>query len=202
MRPRNAPGLSLSPHTGVWYRAIQPQFWTTSLSTSHTQTFPSRFNQGPTANPQFEILYLAENPMVALFEVQSLLGSPMHPGGVIPNPRQAWIIINVQVVLLNIADLTDPQALTTLEASEQDTTGDWRGFQQRSLLPAPQTAAYAPTQDLGAVLFNNTNADAFMTWSAKVPYHKNLVVFPQKLIHGSSRVVFVHPQTGVSITIP
>ncbi len=68
--------LLVSPETRVWYRAIQPQFWTTSLATQQTMVIPSRFNRGASARPQFQILYLAENQMVALFEVQALLGSP------------------------------------------------------------------------------------------------------------------------------
>jgi len=99
------PHLPQSPLTGTWYRAIQPQHWQTSLQTAHTTTIPSRFNDGNQAVPGFEILYLAENPMVALFEVQSLFGSPTSPGTVLASSRQAWIIINVDVTLQRIVDL-------------------------------------------------------------------------------------------------
>ena len=76
--------LPRRPETGVWFRAIQPQFWTTSLATAQTAVIPSRFNAGANATPPFAILSLAENPLVALFEVQALFGSPTQPGGVIP----------------------------------------------------------------------------------------------------------------------
>ncbi|HEY7490252.1 MAG TPA: hypothetical protein VIH59_03990 [Candidatus Tectomicrobia bacterium] len=89
--------LQRGPLTGTWYRAIQPQFWTTALATHQTRVIPSRFNVGATASPQFEILYLSENHLVALFEVQALLGSPTQPGGVISHPRQAWTVLNVDV---------------------------------------------------------------------------------------------------------
>ena len=61
--------------------ALQPQFWTTALTTYQTRVIPSRFNTGATATPQFELLYLSENHLAALFEVQALLGSPTQPGG-------------------------------------------------------------------------------------------------------------------------
>jgi hypothetical protein len=87
------------PESGTWFRAIQPHFLTTALSTAHTSAIPSRFNIGSAASPQFEILYLAENHMVALFEVQALLGSPLSSGGIVPHPRRAWTILNVAVNL-------------------------------------------------------------------------------------------------------
>src|SRR5438045_3448679 len=80
-----APRLVLNPKhhrrpmNPFWYRAIQSHFLTgtpgalpTPLSTSHTTTIPGRFNIGTPVQPSFPVLYLAENHMVALFEVQAL----------------------------------------------------------------------------------------------------------------------------------
>jgi len=97
--------LPRRPETQVWFRALEPQFWTTSLATAQTAVIPSRFNAGANATPPFEILYLAENPLVALFEVQALFGTPTQPGGVFPHPRQAWITVNVTVQLQAVTDL-------------------------------------------------------------------------------------------------
>ena len=44
--------LPRRPETGVWFRAIQPQFWTTSLATAQTAGIPSRFNAGATTTPR------------------------------------------------------------------------------------------------------------------------------------------------------
>src|SRR5262245_13942954 len=96
----NCGGLRIGPLTGTWYRAIQPQHLQTALRTSHTKRFPSRFNEG---HNLFEILYLAGDHIVALFEVQALLGSPFQNW--VPNPYAAWIILNVNVTLQRIADL-------------------------------------------------------------------------------------------------
>jgi RES domain len=89
--------LATHAENQVWYRAIQPQHWTIALRTAHTSRIPSRFSPATNANPAFPILYLAEDHQVALFEVGDLLGSP-YPGGVyVPNPHQAWIVLNVRV---------------------------------------------------------------------------------------------------------
>ena len=193
--------LPRRPETGVWFRAIQPQFWTTSLATAQTAVIPSRFNAGANATPLFEILYLAENPMVALFEVQALFGSPTQPGGVIPHPRQAWITVNVTVQLQAVADLTEVTAHTRLETTAQELTGDWRGYQQRSpLTSVREPVGTAPTQALGAALYAVPGLEGFRSLSAPLPYHSTLIVFPQKLQPGSV-VAFHHPYTGQQYVI-
>jgi len=194
--------LDRGPETGVWYRAIQPQHWLTALSTVQSKVIPSRFNEGPTTSPQFEILYLSENPIVALFEVEALLGSPWQlVGRTIPNPRQSWVTINVTVRLQDVADLTQVSQQNLLGTTAQELTGDWRGYQQRnSTMSVSQPVGTAPTQELGAALFAVAGLEGFRTVSAKVPYCSNLVVFPQKLQRGSS-VIFEHPATGQQHTI-
>jgi hypothetical protein len=124
------PALVLGPENQVWYRAVQPQFLATALQSSHTKHFPSRFSEGPTAVRPFEVLYLAEDQQVALFEVQALLGSPLTPPGgglVVPNPRQAWVALNVRVTLQRVADLTRVPEQTALGTTVQELTGDWQG---------------------------------------------------------------------------
>jgi len=194
--------LNHSPETGVWYRTIQPQHWQTALSTVQSKVIPSRFNEGPTASPQFEILYLSENSAVAQFEVGALFGSPWQPAGLlISNPKQAWIIINVTVRLQNVADLTQVSQQNLLDTTAQELTGDWRGYQQRnSTMSVSQPVGAAPTQELGAALFAVAGLEGFHTVSAKVPCCSNLVVFPQKLQRGSS-VIFEHTPTGQRHTI-
>jgi hypothetical protein len=83
-------------------------------------------------NPAFPILYLAEDHLVALFEVGALLGSPYPGGNYVPNPRQSWVILNVQVTLEAVADLTDPAEQYRLGTTAQELTGDWRGYQLRA----------------------------------------------------------------------
>jgi RES domain-containing protein len=184
--------LATSGEKGMWYRAIQPHFLATALATSHTKANPSRFNPGRLLSPpeQFRVLYLAENSMLALFEVQALLGSPTTPGGVVPNPRRTWMILNITVDLHLVADLTDTAAhhpTSGVNTSAQELTGDWRGYQMRSALTSVTApTGIAPTQDLGYELYKAGNFEGFLTVSAKLPDLKNLVIFPDRLQTGSS----------------
>lgn len=193
--------LPTRAESGTWFRALQPHFLPTALHTSHTKTIPSRFNVGAAASPQFEVLYLAENHMVALFEVQALLGSPSTPGGVVPHPRRAWAIMNVNVNLRSVVDLTDPAAQAILASSAQELTGDWRGYQLRgSYTSVTKPTGIAPTQELGAALYATPGLEGFRTLSAKLPDQMVLVVFPQKL-QPSSSVEFWNPATGQTHSI-
>ena len=102
------PALSTTPENRVWFRAIQPQHWPTALQTVHTARIPSRFSPATSANPAFPILYLAEDQQVALFEVGALLGSPLPGKHYVPNPRQAWTVLNVHITLQAVADFDSP----------------------------------------------------------------------------------------------
>src|SRR5581483_1392095 len=85
---------------GTWIRALHPRFLANPLGTAHTRTHATRFNPGTTADPAFEILYLAEDATVALFEVQALLGSAYPGAAFVPNPAGGpWTWIGVQVKL-------------------------------------------------------------------------------------------------------
>jgi len=195
--------LRLGPLTGTWYRAIQPAFWATSLATAHTRTIPSRFSAGNPTRPGFEILYLADDHQVALFEVGALLGSPLPGAAYVPNPAGAWVIINVNVTLSSVADLCRPTQRRSVRTTAQELTGDWRGYLLRN--PAPALSApywtNVPTQRLGAALESVPNLEGFTTYSAKVSTHRNLAIFPAKLRPGSTvRFTYTDPSTGKTQT--
>lgn len=76
------------------------------LATDHTTSIPGRFNAEEPGRPSFEILYLSGDHTIALFEIGAIVGSPFPGGTFIPNPKAHWIIINVQVQLGRVADLT------------------------------------------------------------------------------------------------
>ena len=65
---------------------------------------------------------------------------------------------------------------------------------------AVEPVGVAPTQALGGALFTLPGLEGFRTVSAKIPYHVNLVVFPEKLQEGS-RIEFHHPPTGLTSVI-
>lgn len=194
--------LAKSPLQGTWYRAIQLQFYHSLLAIAHTGTIPGRYNAGNPAHPGFQILYLAEDPLVAHFEVQALLGS-IYPGSTyIPNPNTSWAVINVQVQLARVVDLTRPSQRSLIQTSVQELTGDWRGY----LLRNPQAAlgppywSNVPTQRLGHALHAVRDLEGFVSYSARVATRRNLIVFPAKMRAGSF-LRFSNPVTNSVDTI-
>lgn len=192
------------PLSGTWYRAIQLKFIATALQYAHTGTQTSRFGAGTTASPAHQLLYLAENQQQALLEVGAFF-SPPGTGTVVPNPANAWAVLNVTVTLGRIADLTDHNAQQTLETTAQELTGDWIGYQLRALPGATikTPIGIAPTQELGAWLYGIPGLEGFLTVSAKSPDRKNLVIYPSKIQTSvQSSVSFAHPSTGIVHSIP
>lgn len=153
-----------------------------ALSFAHTGSTPSRFNEGLGS---FSTLYLGEDHLVALFEVQALLGSPYATW--VPAPRQNWTIVNVAVALQSVVDLTLPRHQARLATTAQELTGDWRANHLRSTSTSVSQPAGvpAPTQELGAALYSTRGVEGFTAISAKVPTHQILVVFPDRLLAGS-----------------
>lgn len=197
-----AQGLALGPESRTWFRALQTHFLSSALATNHTMTVCSRYSGATPATPGYEVLYLAENPMVALLEVQALLGSPTTPGGMVPHPHSTWTILNVTVRLGGVADVTDVANQALLDVTAQELTGDWLGYRLRGpQTTVAQPTGLAPTQDLGAALYGVPGLEGFRTLSARAPYHEILAVFPGKLQPGS-RVSWFNPLTGKTETIP
>jgi hypothetical protein len=193
--------LRTGPETAVWYRAVQTAHWPTALSTAQTVLAPSRFSPARAAAPGYPVLYLAENHLVALYEVEAIIGSTWPGGVLLSAPLRAWIILNVRVVLQRVADLCEFGEQMKLDTTAQELTGDWRGYLFRSpLTPVTGPTGPAPTQDLGQALYQIPGLEGFRTPSARWPTHRNLVVFPDKLGRGSS-IVFSDPATGQSHTI-
>ncbi len=181
-------GLPTTFEAGTWYRAARLHHLPTVLGTAHTAITSRRFNAGKLSDPQFEVLYLAESPLVALFEVEALLGSSTKPGGILPDPAHSWAIVNAKVKLKHIVDLTDDLMVqVALGTTAQELTGDWRGYELRNedtSVPSPK--GLAPTQLLGAALYEKSPLlQGFISISARVPYSRIICVFPRRLARGS-----------------
>ena len=140
--------------------------------------------------------------MVALFEAQALLGNPLIPGGVVANPRQAWIVLNVTVSLQNVVDLSSIPNRNTIAMTAQELTGDWLGYATRSLTTSVRGSRNpAPTQRLGPALATASRGfEAIETISARVPHCRNLVVFPSYL-DPASQIVFDHPHRRTKFVV-
>jgi hypothetical protein len=163
----------------MWFRAIPKKHWKTALRTDHTSGIVTRYNPGAAAKTPYEILYLAENPTVALYEVGAIFGPPDRP---IPNPEQRYSIIEVNVSLQSIVDLTDASQQGLLDVSLQELTGNWDTYDPGA----------APTQRLGAALFATKGVEGLVAISAKMPRCRTLIVFPEKLRMGSG-LIFEDP---------
>lgn len=189
-------GLPTRPVAAVWYRAVDPKYLPTALNYSHTRLFASRYYERPQSSQQFDLVYLAENQLVALLEVEGLFGSPAIPGGLVPNPSRSWLTINAQVQLSAVADLTDVSGShVPLSTTAQELTGDWKGYTQRNATTGVSTpVGTAPTQELGAALFHSGVFEGFVTISAKMPYQRVLGVFPGRVSRGNYvRYTYVDP---------
>ena len=186
MNAANATRLSRVPHSGTWYRAVAPRFVSTAIVTTHSKTISSRYSPASRASPGFEVLYLAENHLVAMFEAQALFGSPLNPGGVVAHPTASLLTLAIQVQLTAVVDVSNPTQAALLDTNAQELTGDWRGYQQRS--PATSVSGptgKAPTQDFGEQLFAVCpDVQGLLTLSARLPYYRVLAVFPSRLRKG------------------
>lgn len=193
--------LQVAPLSGVWFRTLELRYLETSLRTRHTKLRASRFSPGSKSNLPFEILYLCENTLVAHFEVGALLGLPWEAGEVLSRPGKTWIDLNVTVRLQRVADLTQVREQRRLRTTVQELTGDWQGYNlRRPGLPVPEPGGLAPTQELGEALHRVPGLEGFLSVSAKVPHHRNLIVFPRKLRKGSL-VRFEAAERGICLTI-
>lgn len=178
--------LVKTPETGTWYRAVWLAHLHTPINTAHTTGNPSRFSQGPDATAPFEILYLTETPQVALFELGAQMGDPLTVGGTLSAPTSV-AVVQVTVVLQRVVDLTVVSQQELIETTAQELTGDWRGYKYRKEKAATikEPVGSAPTQDLGEAIFGIKGIEGFRVPSAKLAYHRNLVIFPQKMFKGS-----------------
>lgn len=188
--------LGTQPLTGTWFRAIRPHFYSSALAYAHTSTIPGRFNGGTIGRPAFPVIYLGEDQIVTMFEVTALLGSTLPGQSYLPNPANPWTIVNVAVQLSRIVDLCQDSQRRVVETTIQELTGDWRGYALRH-----PGRGLSPTQRLGAALCSVSGVEGFLTYSAKVPTRRNLVVFPTKLRSGSF-VRFSDPNTSQVHSIP
>jgi hypothetical protein len=196
-------GLARRPLTGTWYRAIRPQYFQTALAFAHTATIPGRFNPGSSLHPGFSVLYLAEDPIVALYEVNAMLGSPLPGQPNVPNPASPWAVLNVAVRLNRVADLCRISQRRLVETTVQELTGDWRGYSLRNpnAVLNPPYWTNVPTQRLGTALRAVPKLQGFTTFSARLPTKRILVVFPDRL-RGGARLRFTDPATGKAHIVP
>ena len=194
----------LQPLSGVWYRGINLKYVATALQFSHSPSVTSRFHHATHFSRSFPLLYLAENPSVALLEVNAQF-SPPGSNLAVPNPHGSWAILNVSVVLTAVLDLTDATVQQVLQTNFQELTGDWQGYDLRRdpRASVKGKAQAAPTQELSSALYHIAGLLGFLTISAKAPKRKNLIIFPDKIkTPADGKIEFTDPASGIVHQIP
>jgi hypothetical protein len=148
--------------SNVWFRAVRPRHLKTATSARHSKKVDSRFSNGNPADPAYEILYLGENPDVALRETKMMYsGLPGDMSGIVANPGAgAFTVVPINVYLSTIcgADLTHSAEADIIDTNAQELAGDWRWYKHRPLTygcPSPTHTGAAPTQQLGQALLTS-----------------------------------------------
>lgn len=120
------------------------------------------------------MLYLGENHQLAFYEVGALLGDPAQP---ISNPKGSWVLMSLNIRLHSVVDFSRADQQKLVGTNRQELTGDWQNF-----------GGEAPTQDLGAALFNLRTVEGLIYPSARTG-GLCLAVFMDRL-QPSSRIEF------------
>jgi RES domain-containing protein len=162
------------PLEQTFFRVIHAKYAATALSAVGSYRHGGRYNPAGA----FEVLYLADNPVTALEEVEALLRSGAALQGIKGPPR---ILLSVECVFQRVARL-DQKALQALNLTVADITASWREKLRRSETPV--------THVIGRSTFERGDVEALLVPSAKNPKMQNLAVFPDRLLEGSSLRVF------------
>lgn len=166
--------LPTTPLEQTFYRVIHAKYAASALATVGSLRHGGRYNP-PDA---FEVLYLADNPVTALEEVGALLRTAAGLTGLRGPPR---IVLSVECRLRRAVRF-GRAALASLGLSREDVTEPWREIVRGGAIPI--------THVLGRLAFEREDLEAIVVPSARDPDRSNLVVFPAKLIEGSSIHVF------------
>jgi hypothetical protein len=114
-------------------------------------------------------------------------GDPFTPSLAMLPASPAVATVRVRVDLQSVVDLTDLHTQRQVRTSVQELTGDWEGYRKRSAKTSVCVpTGLAPTQLLGQALFDAGDVEGCLYVSAKWPVFKNLVVFPEHLLPGST----------------
>jgi hypothetical protein len=152
-----------------WFRAIKPRFAGRPLDLAYTADHWSRYSPGIDAQSRpLETLYLAEDPIVALREVEAIYGGTR----LVPNPIDAWCLFPHECALTAVVDLTDPANQALIGSTLQELTGRWG--------PPYYPRGTAPTQQLGEAVFQLPDVQGILFPSARAG-GINLAVFPEKV---------------------
>jgi len=166
--------LPTSSLTGLAFRVIFVRYLDTALS-SIGSVLGGRYNP-----PQaFQALYLTEESVTALLEVEALFKTGSKLRSI---PKSPLIVLSIYYQLNAVIDITNFDNQQALATNLQELTGNWR------LMNA--LGQIAPTQILGEAAYNLQTIEALKVPSARDPNSYNLIVFPDRLSANSSLRVY------------
>ena len=162
--------LPIQPQQGTAYRVIPAQYHLTALSGIGALKHGGRYNP----KEQLEALYLSENLVVALQEVNALKQTDRGLVGLATNPKT---LLSVHYTLQRVLDLTNHGVQRQLHTTMEELIQPWLLAQSRGEVP--------PTQQLG-VAATAQGIEALIAPSAVNPSASNLVFYPVNLQLGST----------------
>lgn len=154
------------------------------METAYSKDVASRYSPGKDAKIlQYETLYLADDPVSALQEVEALY---VAGGQLAHSWKEAWCVVPCRIELESVIDLFPEAHLDLLDTNITELTGNWR--------PPHSVRGEAPTQKLGEEIYQLKDVEAIVYPGAKAPYNKelrtNLIIFKDRL-YPSSRLEYI-----------
>ena len=163
----------LVTHSGYSYRIIEDRWRNDPLSAIGALQTGGRYN----APGAFSLLYTANSRITAFKETQALFDA--EDGQLRDVPRNPELILTLDVTLLCVLDLTDPDLCTRLGTSCAELVST---TPSRFILNAQGKAT--PTQNLGAACYLNERISALKVQSAAHTDGFCLDIFPDRLFVG------------------
>lgn len=178
-------GLPTHPVQTTTYRLTSVKYMGSPLSVE------GALRRGGRYNPKgvFGALYLADTPATALAEVQMLKLTEQRLIGVKGPPK---VLVSIDCVLQSVVDITQPQVQQALQTNSSELKSEWLLQQQQGRMAA--------TQRLGSVVQELGSIEGLWAPSAQLEGGVNLVVFPDRLKHGSNLRLY-DPDGLISLSI-
>ncbi len=169
--------LAGSAQRGTFFRSIDLHWLLqgTPLSAIGSRIRGGRYNR----KGAFEAFYIANTQVTALYETEAIFKIADAVVGVRQPPR---VMLSLEYNLHDIVDLREPTALAALGITIDDLKQPWKLAQaeDRPVL----------TQRIGAAA-RAVDVEALLVPSARAETGTNLVVFPDRLLKGSSVDLYV-----------
>ncbi len=172
--------LSVQEEIGVAYRVIHAKYAGSALSSIGSLKFGGRYNPPQT----LELLYLANDPVTALQEVNAVIQTESRLLGVKGPPR---ILLSVDYRLQAVLDICNPNTQSVLKTTLTELIAPWR--------PVNAQGQLASTQILGTAVYDFKSIEALKVPSAREPKTHNVVIFVDRL--RSNSLLRVYDDSGI-----